>query len=299
MNEQITLIVNPISGGRKDKQELLKSVSGYLSKNGNNVIIKETSRRGEAREFAQQAVQDSTNLVVVAGGDGTVNEVASGLVGSEIAMGIIPLGSGNGLARTLKISQNVEKACKLIAEGDRVKIDTGMANDRFFALVAGIGFDAVVGKRFDEHYKRGPISYFYIGTREFFLYKPDRVKISFDDHSLEVAPFLIAVANGQQYGNNAIIAPNAKLNDGLLDVTILHNTSTLRLMGGLPKLFSGQLDGFGHADFYRTRFVKIERSAADVMNIDGEPVDERPVIEISILPESLKIIAPPNSPGLT
>ena len=298
MNEKITLIVNPISGGRKDKKELLKFVSDYFSKNGNRVTLKTTSRRGEATEFAQQSVRELDDLVVVIGGDGTINEVASGLVGSEVAMGIIPLGSGNGLARTLKIPLNVEKACKLIAEGDRVKIDTGKANDRFFVLVAGVGFDAVVGKRFDEHHKRGPISYFYIGTKEFFLYKTDRVKISFDDHSLEVEPFLIAVANGQQYGNNAIIAPDAKLNDGLLDITIIHNISLFQLMRALPKVFSGRLKHYPKADFYQTKSVRIQREAPDILNIDGEPVDEKPVIEISILPKSLKIIAPRNSPGL-
>ena len=197
MSEQITLIVNPISGGRKNKNELQKYVSDYFSKNDNQVTLKTTTRRGEAKEFAHHAVQDSDDLVVVVGGDGTLNEVASGLVGSEVAMGIIPMGSGNGLARTLRIPQNIEKACKLISEGDRVKIDMGKANGRFFVLVAGVGFDAVVGKCFDEHHKRGPISYFYIGAKEFFLYKPETVKISFDDQLFEVYPFLIAAANGQ------------------------------------------------------------------------------------------------------
>jgi len=298
MSEQITLIVNPISGGRKNKNELQKYVSDYLSKNGNQVTLKTTTRRGEAKEFAHHAVQDSDDLVVVVGGDGTLNEVASGLVGSEVAMGIIPMGSGNGLARTLRIPQNIEKACKLISEGDRVKIDMGKANGRFFALVAGVGFDAAVGKRFDEHHKRGPISYFYIGTKEFFLYKPETVTISFDDHSLEVEPFLIAVANGQQYGNNAIIAPDAKLNDGLLDITIIHDISFFQLMRALPKVFSGRLKHYPNADFYQAKSVRIQRSGPGVLNVDGEPVDEQSVIEISILPKCLKIIAPPNSPGL-
>ncbi len=298
MSEKVTLIVNPISGGRKDKQELLKVVSGYFSDSGNKVILKTTSRPGEAREFAQQAVRDLDDLVAVIGGDGTINEVASGLVGSEVAMGIIPMGSGNGLARTLKIPQNVEKACKLISEGARVKIDTGKANGRFFVLVAGVGFDALVGKRFDEHHKRGPISYFYIGTKEFFLYKPEKVRISFDDQSFEVEPFLIAAANGQQYGNNATIAPDAKLNDGFLDITIIHNTSGFQLMRALPKLFTGRLKRYPHADFYKTKSLTIERSAPDVLNVDGEPVNEKEVIEISVQPRCLKIIAPQNSPGL-
>jgi len=299
MNEKITVIVNPISGGRKDKTELLKIVSDYFSQNGNRVTLKTTSQRGDATKFAQQAVRDSDDLVVVVGGDGTINEVASGLVGSEVAMGIIPMGSGNGLARTLRIPQNIEKACKLISEGDRVKIDTGKANGRFFALVAGVGFDAAVGKRFDEHHKRGAISYFYIGIKEFFLYKPETVKISFDEQLFEVEPFLIAAANGQQYGNNAIIAPDAKLNDGFLDITIIHYTSTFQIIRGLPKLFSGRLRRYPNADFYKTKSVRIQRSGPGVLNIDGEPVDEKSVIEISILPKSLKIIAPPNSPGLT
>jgi len=298
MHEKITLIVNPISGGGKDKKELLKFVSDYFSQKGNRIALKATSRRGEATEFAQQSVRDSDDLVVVVGGDGTINEVASGLVGSEVAMGIIPRGSGNGLARTLKIPQNIAKACKLISDGDRVKIDMGKANGRFFALVAGIGFDAVVGKRFDEHHKRGPISYFFIGTKEFFLYKPEIVKISFGDQSFEVEPFLIAAANGQQYGNNAIIAPDAKLNDGFLDITIIHYTSVFQLMRALPKLFSGRLKGYPDADFHKTKSLRIQRSAPGVLNIDGEPVDEKSVIEISILPKCLKIIAPQNSPGL-
>ena len=142
MHEKISLIANPMSGGRKDKTELLKIVSDYFSQNGNKVTLKTTGRRGEATEFAKQSVRNLDDLVVVVGGDGTINEVASGVVGSEVAMGIIPMGSGNGLARTLRIPQNIEKACKLISEGDRVKIDTGKANGRFFALVAGVGFDA-------------------------------------------------------------------------------------------------------------------------------------------------------------
>ena len=298
LNEKITLIVNPISGGRKDKTELLKFVSDYFSQKGDRVTLRVTRRRGDATEFAQQSVQHSDDLVVVVGGDGTINEVASGLVDSEVAMGIIPLGSGNGLARTLKIPQNIGKSCKLISEGDRVKIDMGKANDRFFVLVAGVGFDALVGKRFDEYHKRGPISYFYIGTKEFFLYKPERVKISFDDQSFEGEPFQIAIANGQQYGNNAIIAPDAKLNDGLLDITIIHYISVFQLMQVLPKLFSGRLKRYHHADFYQTKSARIQRSGPGVLNVDGEPIDEKSVIEISILPKCLKIIAPPNSPGL-
>lgn len=293
--EKITVIANPISGGQRNRQGVRDYVYDYFSRNGNQCTLRETSRRGEARDFALRAVADRDDLVIVIGGDGTINEITTGLVGSEVAMGLIPAGSGNGLARTLGIPLNLEKACRLISTGNAVKIDAGKANNHIFALVAGVGFDAKVGKRFDEYDKRGAVGYFYAGAKELLLYRPDQIKISFDDKSFEINPFVVAVANGQQYGNNAIIAPDAKLNDGLLDITIVHHTNNFRLLKALPKLFSGKLDEYRHAEFYKTKFVRIERNAPGLLNIDGEPVLEDPVVEISVLPRSLKIITPPNT----
>ncbi|MFQ5675491.1 MAG: diacylglycerol/lipid kinase family protein [bacterium] len=297
--EKITVIANPISGGQRNRQDRLDYVFDYFSRNGYQCTLKETSRRGEARNFALQAVEEKDDLVIVIGGDGTINEITTALVGSEVAMGLIPAGSGNGLARTLGIPFNLERACHLIATGEEVKIDAGKANNRIFALVAGVGFDAKVGKRFDEHHKRGAAGYFYLGAKEFLFYTPDPIKISFDDKSFEISPFVVAVANGKQYGNNAIIAPDAILNDGLLDITIVHQTSNFQLLRALPKLFGGKLARYPHAEFYQTKFVRIERNTPGLLNIDGEPVLEEPVIEVSILPQSLKIISPPNTISLT
>ncbi|MFQ5769883.1 MAG: diacylglycerol/lipid kinase family protein, partial [bacterium] len=230
--------------------------------------------------------------------DGTLNEVGTGLVHSDVTLGMIPMGSGNGLTRSLKIPQNVEQACELITQGCISAIDVGKANERYFFLVAGMGFDAIVGKRFDDYPGRGPLPYFYFSFKEYFAYKPQTVKISFNDRAFEISPFVIAVANGQQYGNNAMIAPAAKLNDGLLDICIVHRLTLFQAFTALPKLFNGQLQKYRDAEFHQSQAVWIERSAPDYINIDGEPVLEKAKVHISILPESLNVITPQNCPSL-
>ncbi|MFQ5823727.1 MAG: diacylglycerol/lipid kinase family protein [bacterium] len=299
MHKNITLILNPIAGGQKNKGKILKVVTEYFTDNGYLITTQKTTRRGQATEFAVQAVDNNADLVVAIGGDGTINEVGSGLVNTDVTMGIIPCGSGNGLARSLNIPQNVEQACKLISQDNFCSIDVGKANSRYFFLIAGVGFDAVVGKRFDEYPRRGPIPYFYLGAKVFFAYRPERIKISFNSKILEINPFVIAVANGQQYGNGAIIAPDAKLNDGLFDICIVHRLTFLQLIYTLPKLFKGKIKSFQDAEFHKSQTVVIERKNPSLVNIDGEAVLESSVVECSILPKALKVIASQNSPCLS
>lgn len=299
MFENITLIANPISGGRKDKEGLIRYVLNYFSERGIACTLKYTTRRGEATEFSRQAVKDKSDAVVVIGGDGTINEAAASLINTNVAMGIIPIGSGNGLARSLGIPKNVKQACELISRGPIVPIDVGRINQRFFFLVVGVGFDAVVGKSFDEYNKRGPFSYFYLSAKTYFNYKPEDMRISFNDKSLEIKPFVIAVANGQQYGNNAIIAPQAKLNDGLLNICIFHRLTFLQVFTQLPKLFLGKIESFSDADFYESNTVSIQREGPSVVNIDGEAFCESAELRISVLPQSLNVIVSKNSFSFT
>lgn len=258
-----------------------------------------TAKKGDATEFAKRAVKESFDVVVVVGGDGTINEVASALVNSGTAMGIVPVGSGNGLARTLQIPDDIGSACNLISTGRVSAIDVGKANNRYFFLVAGFGFDAIVGKRFDESPQRGPLPYFYLSAKEYLTYRPQKMKVQFNDVVHEINPFVLAVANGQQYGNNALIAPEAKLDDGLLDVCIVHQLSFLRLFDAIPKLFNGTIENYASAELHKTQSLLVERQVADYMNIDGEPVWEEAVVKISLIPKSLRIVTPPNSHGLS
>jgi len=165
-----TIIINPISGGRSNKEPLVKRISRMLTERDIECNVQYTGQRGEATELAQEAANAGNNMVVAIGGDGTINEVASGLVNTDIVLGIIPLGSGNGLARSLDIPMNPGKAATLLFEGREYVMDVGKLNERYFFLVAGVGFDAAVGKSFDEHHTRGPIPYFYLSTKQYLEY---------------------------------------------------------------------------------------------------------------------------------
>ncbi|MFQ5823849.1 MAG: diacylglycerol/lipid kinase family protein [bacterium] len=299
MKKKTTIILNPIAGGIRNKEKVIHFVVDYFTPKGHEITLKQTSRRGEATKFAQQAVKDKTDFVIAIGGDGTINEVGSGLVNTAVPMGIIPFGSGNGLARSLNIPQKMEPACQLILEENIFSIDVGKANDRYFFGVAGVGFDAVVGKRFNEFSRRGPIPYFYLSAKEFFVYKPEWLKICFDGNILEINPFVIAVANGQQYGNGAIIAPEAKINDGLFDICIVHQLTFLQLFSAIPKLFKGQVQKYRYAEFHKCPAVTIERKEPALIHLDGEPVLDKPMVKILLLTNALNVIASKNSPCLS
>ena len=296
--QSATLIVNPISGGRNNKQPLVNRITRMLAERDIAYDTLYTSKRGEATDFARKSADSGKNLVVAIGGDGTINEVASGLVNTDVTMGIIPYGSGNGLARSLDLPMNARKAALGLFDGREYVMDVGRLNKRYFFLVAGVGFDAAVGKSFDEHPTRGPIPYFYLSTRQYLDYIPEQIKVAFNNKSLEISPFLFAVANGLQYGNNAFIAPEAKLNDGIFDITIIHRMDVQHLFSAVPKLFTQRLADFSEAEFHKTTEVCIERQSEGAINLDGEPVHEDAVLEITMLPKSLKIIAPDNVAGL-
>ena len=297
MYKNIWVIVNPISGGRKNKQKSVDYISECFSKNS-HTCIQYTTQRGDASRFAQKAVEDGVELVIVFGGDGTINEVASQLVKTNVSLAIIPAGSGNGLARSLGIPQKLEKACQLIDNGYSTLIDVGKANDRYFFLVAGFGFDAVVGKKFDEYHRRGPLPYFYLSAKEYIKYKPNKIRVHFNNINLEISPFLLAIANGSQYGNNATIAPRAKLNDGLLDISIIHRLQAVKLPDATIKLFSGRFDRFSEAETHKSDSILIEREQRDLINIDGEAFVEEPKICISVIPKTLRVICPKDNEGL-
>lgn len=267
----------------------------FFQEQGAFCTLQYTNARGDGTKLAQQCADDGQELVIVLGGDGTFNEVASGLVRSDVALAIIPLGSGNGLARTLGMPGNIMHACRAIATGKTLSIDVGRLNKRYFFLLAGVGFDAVVGKKFDAVDKRGPLGYFYLSAREFFKYQPEEVEIDFAQHTQRARPFVVAIANGQQYGNNARIAPQARLDDGLFNLVIIHRLTLIDVFSQLPKLFTGRIETFPQAEFATTDSLIIKRPNAGFVNLDGEAVQDERELRFSILPRGLKIVAPQNA----
>ena len=235
------LIVNPISG-TTNKRGLAKVVDARLAPLGIGVTHAWTTCRGDATRLAKNAVAKGYDMVIAAGGDGTINETAIAMCGTGVPMGIIPCGSGNGLARHLNIPIDIKASLDIIAQGHTEICDSGSANGIPFFCTFGTGFDAAVSEKFAKSKRRGKLTYIRNTFKEFMSYEPEEYVIKANGEVLTERAFVVAVCNASQYGNNAYIAPHASITDGLLDVTIIHygNLLTTALVG--VDLLTGFID---------------------------------------------------------
>ena len=291
----ILAIINPVSGtGNKDK--IPRLIDTVVDHEINEVSIIATEYAGHAREIAAQAVNDGIDVVVAIGGDGTVNEVGSAVVGTDTALAIVPSGSGNGLARHLRISMNASRALQVLNNGVIGKFDYCTVNGQPFFCTCGMGFDAAVSYKFSNEGTRGFITYIKTTLTEFFKYKAQDYIIDIDGVQMEERAFVIACCNAAQYGNNAYIAPRATMQDGLIDVTVMHGFSLVEspLVGA--RLFFRSLDKDRHVSIYRGKQVVIKRKADDVMHIDGDPVMMPARLEIENVSAGIRILVPPTLP---
>lgn len=289
------MLINPISGTR-DKKGICDFTTSRLKEAGIDIDIVHTQHKGHGAELARQAAKDCTDIVVVAGGDGTVNEVASALMHTDTALGIIPCGSGNGLARSLGIPMDFEGAVDIIARNRPYAIDCGIAEGLPFFCTFGVGFDAVVTEKFSTGKRRGKMQYVRSALLEFINFTPDNYAMEIDGEIYTEEALLIAVCNTAQYGNNAYIAPRASLSDGLLDVTVIRNGSILhQAMAGIG-LLSGQIDRNRYVDTFKAQEVKIIRLKDGPAQIDGEPLNLGRKINIKCQPSCLKVLSDGTEP---
>ena len=291
----IVAIINPVSGtGSKDKIPRLIDTAVNHELNDVSILVSEAA--GHARELATKAANDGADVVVAIGGDGTVNEVGSALCGTDTALAIVPCGSGNGLARHLRISMNASRALQVLNNGVKGKFDYCTVNDRPFFCVCGMGFDATVSDKFANEGTRGFITYIKTALTEYIKYKPQAYKIDIDDKGMTDKAFVIACCNAAQYGNNAYIAPRATMQDGLIDVTVMHpfNPVASPLIGA--RLFLRQLNIDNHVSIYRGKHVVIERRHDDVIHIDGDPVMMPARVVIKNVSKGINILVPPTLP---
>jgi diacylglycerol kinase (ATP) len=291
LKKKISFIINPISGGI-NKQHFPALIGRTLDRNLFDVEINFTRSAAHNLELAQQAAEVKKDIVVAVGGDGTINNIAKYMVNTGILFGIVPQGSGNGLARHLRIPLDNTKAIQVINKLHRKNIDTGMANDQFFLNVAGAGFDAHVSWMFANAPKRGFWSYTKITLNEFANYKPQSYELVVDGKTITNDAFIICVANGSQYGNNAYIAPQANLDDGLFDISIMKPFKTYQMPVIGLEMFLKKYNHSKYVDALKGSDILIKRGEEGVFNIDGEPVMMGKDVHIRILPESLKVIVP-------
>jgi len=288
--KKLRFIYNPKSGLIHPENILKKLINYYFPSNLCEYDFIRTEERYHALNSAQEAVKKKYDIVVAIGGDGTVNETASALVNSETALGIIPVGSGNGLARALRIPLVMRQAIRTITRGEVRSIDVGMVDKKYFFATAGMGFDAVLGKRFDKTKVRGPAPYYVYGVQEFFRYKAPRYEIKFDGRTIKKNAFVVAVANTKQYGANAIICPSAEPDDGLLDLAVIEDVNLATTLYYLPTLFTGKIEKAPVYEVYRSANFEIYRENPAPYTLDGEVYDGDKHLSYSLLSKALKII---------
>lgn len=254
--------------------------------------IQHTQDRGHATVLAQQAVAEKFDMAFAVGGDGTVNEVAQGLIGSNVAMGILPKGSGNGLARHLGVPMNFTRALDVLSSSQLINMDTMSINGRLSVNVSGIGFDGHIAGLFGQNGKRGLTGYTKLVLKEFVSYKENKANVTVDGTPHETSSFIIALANSSQFGNNARVAPLASVCDELIDVCFIKKVPFSHVIGFAAKMFSGSLDRSSLVKIYKGKKITIEFTKPVAFHIDGEPQDPATKFDVHIDAGRLKMLVP-------
>lgn len=286
--KKILFVINPKSGvGKQKKVELL--IDKYLDKNVFLSEIVYTQYAGHAKEICEIR-KNEFEIICLVGGDGTINEGASSLINSNTALAIIPTGSGNGLARHLKISLKPEYAIKQLNNLNFKLIDACKINEQYFFNVAGIGFDGLIAHKFANFGKRGFSSYLKIVLKEFSRYKDQEYNLKIDGKAIISKAFMISLANSSQFGNNVIIAPKAFIDDGLLNVIVLRKFPILVAPLLALRLFTKSIHKSSFVTNYSCKKLEINCSEKILSHIDGEPSKIDFPVNIEVLHKVLKVL---------
>ena len=288
--KRIVFVVNPISG-TQGKKAILKWIDERLDQSIYDYSIVKTEYAGHATQIAANAVQENVDVVVAIGGDGTINEIARSLVHTNTALGIIPCGSGNGLARHLRIPMEPKAAIDVLNRGHELCIDYGKINNIPFFCTCGVGFDAFISLKFADSGKRGLLTYLENTLHESLTYQPETYEIENEEGTMKYKAWLIACGNASQYGNDAYIAPQASLTDGLMDVTIMEPFTVLDVPSLSFQLFNKTIDQNSRVKTMRAKKIKIHRVNDGVMHFDGDPLMAGKELEVEIIPAGLRVIA--------
>ena len=294
---KLRFILNPRSGRNRRRPWLAPYIRQFITDQQLDASLAITARPGHATELARAALADGCDRVIAVGGDGTMNEIAQALLNSRVALGLVPCGSGNGLALHLGLPRKLEHALRLAVAPSAIiaAIDTGKANGHPFFNAMGCGFDAEISEEFNHLERRGLPAYVRTGFAAFRRRKTHRVKLRAGSRVYDLDTLLIAVANSDQYGNNARIAPGARVDDGELDLVAVSPIGFTTALPLIARLFSGRLLGSPKVLHLRHRRFFIERSGAGLIHTDGETHRTSATIEIVVCARSLHVLLPPNS----
>ncbi len=295
MKKKLLFIINPVSG-HHNKNNFPNLVDKYIDKDKYEYNIVFTEYAGHATELTIKAIEEDYDYIAAVGGDGTINEVAKCLIGKKQILIIVPLGSGNGLARHLELPFKTERLItEVINNGKVYKIDTAIMNGIPFISIAGVGFDALIADYFAKDENRGFLTYAKLVTEKYHNFKPKEYTLILDNKTtIECKPFFVTFANSSQFGYNTKISPKASVQDGLLDVCIFKKPNILELPIMATYFLMEQIDKSHFIDIYKAKKIKLIRKKEEVANIDGEAVVMSKDIDIEINPLSLNILLANN-----
>ncbi|WP_233268928.1 diacylglycerol/lipid kinase family protein [Mucilaginibacter lacusdianchii] len=288
MKRKALFVINPVAGG-KSKAHVPQLIQKCLNKNVLESTIVFTEEAGHANWLAKEAI-DTYPVIVAVGGDGTVNEVASAVVGSQSALGILPFGSGNGLSRFLGIPMDTAEAIKSLGNCHIEQIDAGQINGQWFFNMAGMGFDAHISQVFAQQGTRGFITYFKSAVREIINYKSQAYHLNIDGKEYDREAFMLSFANSSQYGNNAHVSPTASVQDGLLDVCVIKPFPLYRFPEMGLRMFTKTADKSKYVEIIKGKHISVFRKASGPVHLDGEPQTLGESAEIKIFPRSLNVV---------
>ncbi len=289
----IVFIINPISGtGSKDVIPSL--IERHIDRDIYDVELRFTEYAGHAQKIATKCKDEGKDIVVAVGGDGTVNEVARSIIDSKTALGIVPCGSGNGLARHLMLPMSVKGALDVINVGLIHQLDYGVIDNHPFFCTCGMGFDAFISKKFADAGKRGMLTYLENVLREGLSYEPDTYEITLDGNDAQrYKAFLVSVANASQYGNDAYIAPQASMSDGLLDVVIMEPFDIIEAPQVGIELMNKTIDKSSKIKCFKAKDIMIRRSKPGVIHFDGDPVEAGTDLHVTLHTKGIQIVVNP------
>ncbi|MCI7310009.1 MAG: YegS/Rv2252/BmrU family lipid kinase, partial [Prevotella sp.] len=294
MKKSIVFVINPISG-TSSKHDIPQLVEEVIDREKFDYEFRTTEYAGHATIIAEEARNQGIDIVVAIGGDGTVNEVARAIVHSKTALGIIPCGSGNGLARHLLLPLQLKKSLMIINKCVIEELDYGLINGYPFFCTCGMGFDAFVSKKFADAGKRGPITYAENILKEGLSYEPETYEITDETGTQRYQAFLISCANASQYGNNAYIAPQASMSDGLIDVIIMEPFDIVEAPQISIDMFNKTLDKNSRIKSFRCKELYIHRKNEGLIHYDGDPVTTGKDIHVKLEEKGIKIIVNPDA----
>lgn len=289
--KHLVFIVNPRAGVERVK-EIQDAVNAHLDSSIYSHEIQHTQHAGHGTQLAAEAAGKGAYAVVAVGGDGSVNDITKGLIGTNTLLAIIPKGSGNGMARTMGIPLDVALAIQVINKGNTVNMDVAYANDKAFISNAGVAFDALISKKFAKSTRRGLAVYSWLVTKYMWLYKPWSFDITIDGQQLKEKAFMVNVANGQQFGYNFKIAPDADYTDGLLDLVIIR--SFPKILGGVIsfRAMTGTILKSKYVKHMRGSEVTISHPSLKLMQTDGDAHECASHITFTVKKGGQKVIVP-------